>query len=168
MTRYAVEIDGQLFAVTLGGGMASVDGAPPVAAHLEDVEGTPIRLITIGGSTHRVTARRDGARGRYLLRIDGRRYEVDALDERTRAIRDMAEATRPAAGPVPLLSPMPGLVVRVHVAAGDAVTAGQPLVAIEAMKMENELRATVAGTVKSVRAGPGTAVEKGATLVEFA
>jgi biotin carboxyl carrier protein len=168
MTRYVVELDGQSFVVTLGAGTASVDGAPAVAAHLEDIDGTPVRLVTVGTSVHRVTARRDGPRGRYQLRIDGRRYSVDALDERTRAIRDLADASRPPAGPVPLLAPMPGLVVRVHVSVGDTVVAGQPLVAIEAMKMENELRAVAAGTVREVRATPGTAVEKGALLVSFA
>ena len=48
---------------------------------------------------------------------------------------------------------------------GDEVTAGQPLMVIEAMKMENELRASAAGTVKSVEVSPGTAVEKGFLLV---
>ncbi|MBX9929339.1 MAG: acetyl-CoA carboxylase biotin carboxyl carrier protein subunit [Gemmatimonadaceae bacterium] len=62
---------------------------------------------------------------------------------------------------------MPGLVVKVHVAVGDVVTAGQPVVAMEAMKMENELRAPSAGTVHAIRATPGSAVEKGAVLVEL-
>jgi biotin carboxyl carrier protein len=62
---------------------------------------------------------------------------------------------------------MPGLIVRVHVQVGDTVQPGQALVAMEAMKMENELRATAAGKVKAVLAGPGTAVEKGALLVEL-
>jgi biotin carboxyl carrier protein len=167
MTRYVVEIDGRKFEVTLDGGMASVDGAPAVAAHLEDIEGTPVRLVTVGTTVHRVTARRDGARGRYTLRIDGRRFGVDALDERTRSIRDMADASRPPAGPVPLVAPMPGLIVRIHVTVGDTVSVGQPLIAIEAMKMENELRATAAGVVRSVHAVTGAAVEKGAILVEF-
>jgi biotin carboxyl carrier protein len=167
MTRYVVEIGGRKFAVTLDSGTASVDGAPAVAAHLEDIEGTPVRLVTVGTTVHRVTARRDGARGRYTLRIDGRRFAVDALDERTRSIRDMADASRPPAGPVPLLAPMPGLIVRIHVAVGDAVAVGQPLIAIEAMKMENELRATAAGVVRAVHAVSGAAVEKGAVLVEF-
>lgn len=144
-----------------------MDGGPPVAAHLEDVDGTPVRLVTIGTTVHRVTARRDGPRGRYVLRFDGRRYQADALDERTRAIRDLAAANRAGAGPVPLVAPMPGLVVRVHVAAGDRVEAGAPLVSVEAMKMENELRAVAAGTVRRVLVAPGTAVEKGAPLVEF-
>ena len=53
------------------------------------------------------------------------------------------------------------------VAPGDAVAGGQPLVVMEAMKMENELRAPSAGTVKRVAVTPGTAVEKGALLVEL-
>jgi pyruvate carboxylase subunit B len=60
---------------------------------------------------------------------------------------------------------MPGLVVRVSVGVGDKVEAGQGVVVMEAMKMENELRATAAGTVRSVEVSPGTAVEKGALLV---
>ena len=62
---------------------------------------------------------------------------------------------------------MPGLVVRVAVAVGDAVQAGQALVVMEAMKMENELRSSATGTVKAMLAAPGTAVEKGAVLVEL-
>jgi pyruvate carboxylase subunit B len=168
MTRYVIDLDDQTFTVTLEAGRASVDGAPLVEAHLEDIAGTPVRLVTIGGTVHRVTARREGERGRYAVRIDGRRYSVDALDERTRAIRDMAAASRPAAGPVPLHAPMPGLIIKVHVAPGDQVVVGQPLVSIEAMKMENELRATAAGRVRAVPAQAGMAVEKGAALVEFA
>jgi pyruvate carboxylase subunit B len=60
---------------------------------------------------------------------------------------------------------MPGLIVRVNVNVGDEVQAGQGLVVMEAMKMENELRATAAGTVKSIEVVAGTAVEKGTLLV---
>ena len=60
---------------------------------------------------------------------------------------------------------MPGLIVRVTVAPGDAVEAGQGVVVMEAMKMENELRAVSAGRVKSVEVSPGAAVEKGTLLV---
>ena len=165
--RYVVELDGRTFSVELEGASARVDGGEPLVAQIDEVEGTPVRLVTVGRTLHRVTARRDGPRGSYVLRIDGRRYRVDALDERTRAIRDMSDASRAPAGPVPLIAPMPGLVVRVHVAVGDIVQAGHPLVAIEAMKMENELRAPAAGTVRAVHTAPGSPVEKGAILVEF-
>jgi pyruvate carboxylase subunit B len=62
---------------------------------------------------------------------------------------------------------MPGLVVRVDVVPGQSVAAGTGLVVLEAMKMQNELRAGAPGTVATVRVQPGQAVEKGQVLVEF-
>jgi pyruvate carboxylase subunit B len=59
------------------------------------------------------------------------------------------------------------MIVRVNVRPGDHVQPGQGVVVMEAMKMENELRASAAGTVARVLAEPGTAVEKGALLVEL-
>jgi pyruvate carboxylase subunit B len=59
------------------------------------------------------------------------------------------------------------MIVRVAVQVGEAVQLGQSLIVMEAMKMENELRATTAGTVKAVFAQAGTAVEKGAVLLEL-
>jgi len=106
-------------------------------------------------------------RGRYTLWLDGFRYEVEALDERSRAIRELAGAAAGPSGPAPLVAPMPGMIVRVAVQVGDVVQAGQGLVVMEAMKMENELRAGAAGTVKAVLAQPGVAVEKGAVLLEL-
>jgi biotin carboxyl carrier protein len=62
---------------------------------------------------------------------------------------------------------MPGLVVRVEVSEGDEVGPGQGLVIVEAMKMENELRADVAARVKAVHVKPGEAVEKDQVLIDF-
>ena len=59
------------------------------------------------------------------------------------------------------------MIVRINVKPGDKVAQGQGLVVMEAMKMENELRAQAAGTVKSVNVTQGTAVEKGTVLVEM-
>ena len=59
------------------------------------------------------------------------------------------------------------MIVRIAVAVGDTVQAGQGLIVMEAMKMENELRAASAGTVKAILAREGTAVEKGALLLEL-
>jgi pyruvate carboxylase subunit B len=124
-------------------------------------------MVTIGDEVHRVVARRGATRGRYTLWLDGYRYDVEALDERTRAIRELSAAGKGPTGPLPLIAPMPGMIVRVAVQVGDTVAPGQGLVVMEAMKMENELRATSAGTVKAVLAQPGTAVDKGAVLLEL-
>lgn len=164
--KYIVEVNGERVTVELDGEGVHVDGAA-VRAHLADVEGTPVRLVTIGDEVHRVVARRGAGRGRYTLWLDGHRYEVEALDERSRTIRDMTAAASGPKGPAPLVAPMPGLIVRVNAQPGDAVRAGQGLVVMEAMKMENELRAAADGTVKAVLVSPGTAVEKGTVLVEL-
>jgi pyruvate carboxylase subunit B len=62
---------------------------------------------------------------------------------------------------------MPGLVLRVLAEAGQEVGVGAGLVVLEAMKMENELKAPAAGMVGAIRVQPGQAVEKGQVLVEF-
>ena len=165
--KYVVQVGAERVDVELDARGITVNGET-VQAHLADVPGTPVQLVTIGDATHRVVARRTGGKGRYTLRMDGWRFEVEALDERSRTIRDLSNASAKSAGPAPLVAPMPGLVVRVLVQPGDAVAAGQGLVVMEAMKMENELRAATAGTVRAVHARPGAAVEKGALLVELA
>ena len=163
--RYIVQVGEERVEVELDGDVATVDGES-AAARLTDVPATPVRLVALGDEVHRVIARREPGRGRYTLWVDGWRYSVEALDERARAIRDLTATSAGPAGPAPLVAPMPGLVVRVHVAEGDEVQAGQGLVVMEAMKMENELRATAPGRVRRILAAPGTAVEKGAVLVE--
>jgi pyruvate carboxylase subunit B len=165
--RYVVEVDGERRTVEIEGDRVTIDGTE-LRARLTDIAGTPVSLLTIGERVYRLVARRGDARGRYTLSLDGRRFAAEALDERTRAIRDLSAASAAAAGPAPLVAPMPGLVVRVSVQVGDEVTAGQGLVVMEAMKMENELRAASAGTVKAVHTAPGSPVEKGAVLVELA
>jgi propionyl-CoA carboxylase alpha chain len=67
-----------------------------------------------------------------------------------------------------LLCPMPGLVVSIAVAEGQEVKAGEPLAVVEAMKMENVLRAEYDGTIKSVRAKPGETLAVDAVILEFA
>jgi biotin carboxyl carrier protein len=77
---------------------------------------------------------------------------------------ERAAAARPA-GPAEIKSPMPGKVVRALIKAGDSVTAGQPVLVVEAMKMENELKAPRDGKIVEVRASEGQAIEAGQTLV---
>lgn len=164
--KYIVTVNGENTEVNLDGSGVRVAGEA-VDAHLAEVPGTPVRLVTIGDAQHRVILRRGAQRGQYTIWVEGFRYEVEALDERTRTIRDLSAAAAGPAGPAPLRAPMPGLIVRVNAEPGDRVQAGQGLVVMEAMKMENELRAQAAGTVKAVHARAGTAVEKGALLVEL-
>lgn len=164
--KYFVRVGDEELEVTVDGDSVSFEGEAPLTARLEDLAATPYQLLTIGNQVHRVLGRRGDHRGQYDLSVDGFRLNVEALDERGRAIRELAGAAKKVAGPSQLRAPMPGLVVRVNVAEGDTVRAGQGLVVMEAMKMENELRASVAGVVRTIHVTPGNAVEKGALLLE--
>ena len=164
--KYIVDIGGERHEVTVDGGTVSVGGAA-FPAHLEQLDGTPVLLVSVGTSVHRIIARRSDGRGAYALSVDGFAFAAEALDERTRAIRDITAASAGGARAAHVSAPMPGLIVKVNVAPGEVVKAGQGLIVMEAMKMENELRASAPGRVKSVVVAPGTAVEKGALLVEI-
>ena len=166
--KYVVKIAGSDTAheVVIVADAINVDG-DLIVGRVAEIEGTPVRMVTIGDSVHRVVVRRGVARGDYTLWVDGFRFDAEALDARTSAIRELSKQSAKPSGPAPLVAPMPGLIVRVNVKAGDTVGPGQGLVVMEAMKMENELRAAAPGTVKHVHATVGSAVEKGTVLVEM-
>ena len=109
-------------------------------------------------------------RGRIPLEvvIAGWRFEFEVEDAAIAALRDRATAGQDAAvqhGPTEVRAIIPGRVVAVAVVAGEAVSAGQRLLAVEAMKMENELRAPRDGTIDRVVVAVGETVELGDPLV---
>ena len=163
--RYFVTVEGRTVEVDLAGDAPVVDGTP-VAAEVSRLPGTPVRHLVVGDHSHVLVATREG-KERWDLHLDGERFEVEVIDERTRAIRAMTGQGAAPAGPKPVKAPMPGLVVRVQVEPGDRVEKGTSVVIIEAMKMENDLKAEGDGVVSRVLVEPGQAVEKGAVLVEL-
>lgn len=119
--------------------------------------------------------------GGFVLRIGSAVYDVVAYGNDTnvalasREMRadvaveaDRGHGRRAARSSKELRAPMPGRIVKVLVKAGDPVDAGTPLVVMEAMKMENELRAAGEGSVAEVRVAEGQTVEGNAVLVTFA
>jgi pyruvate carboxylase subunit B len=166
--KYVVQLNDQRHTVSIEPDGVQYENEPVAWGELSDIEGSPVRMVKLGTHVYRVVAEKRQGRGRYTLWVDGYRFEVEALDERTRAIRDLSAANAAPTGPAPIIAPMPGLIVRVNVSVGDRVEAGQGIVVMEAMKMENELRAMAPGSVRSVNVSAGTAVEKGTLLVELA
>jgi acetyl/propionyl-CoA carboxylase alpha subunit len=163
--KYTVILDGQSLEVEIDGDHVTVAGQVH-AASLGIIPGTPLRQLLIDGRPSTLAMESLG-RGRWALAPGGERWEVEVLDERARHIQSLSGgADRPPVSQV-LKAPMPGLVLRVHVAAGQQVVAGAGLVVLEAMKMENELKSAAAAIVRAVRVRPGEAVEKGQILVEF-
>jgi biotin carboxyl carrier protein len=184
LTRYVVEIGGTSITVGIGRRTAEGGDAPgegesdaqrvriddlEASAVLIGVPGSPIRLLRVGDAVHEVVAERGEQRGSYVVSVEGVRLAADALDERAQALRALRtqRGGAVAVGPEVVRAPMPGMVSRVLVGQGDTVGAGDGLAVIEAMKMENELKAKSGGRVRSVRVAPGTAVEKGAVLIEL-
>ena len=153
-----VEVDGTR--VTLGG-----EG---LQAQLSPLPGTPLYLLLLAGDSWTVAVQPGEGPGCWALGVVGERVAVEALDEQS---RQRQPAAAPRAGPTgsrTVTAPMPGLVVRIEVAAGQPVEAGAGLVVVEAMKMENELRAPHSGVVATVHVAVGQAVERGAPLVTLA
>ena len=163
--KYLVQVDGQTIEVEVDGERVTVAGQTHHATFAA-VAGTPLRQLMVDGRPVTLSVESMG-RGRWALTRGGDRLEVEVLDERTHHIRSLTGAGDHRKSLDVLKAPMPGLVVRIPVNAGDAVSAGTGLVVLEAMKMENELKAPSATVVKSIRVAPGEAVEKGQVLLEF-
>ncbi|HVZ75334.1 MAG TPA: biotin/lipoyl-containing protein [Polyangia bacterium] len=124
-------------------------------------EQTLARVDAMGAGKVGVSIKRGGADVVFV--------EAQVAEARSAAVAALVKATRASAasGPLTVKSPMPGRIVKVLVKPGARVAAGAPVVVVEAMKMENELRAPRAGVVGSVdlRAVEGASVEAGQDLV---
>jgi biotin carboxyl carrier protein len=169
MARFAVKIDGKERIVELG------EGAKPrvddVEIEVEVVEAERGVWVLRQGNEQTVAAV-DGSGAKVTVEIrrpggDPLVLAAEVTDARRAKIAVPARAGNDAA-PVTMRSPIPGRVVKLLVKVDDTVKAGQTVAVLEAMKMENELRAPRAGRVSIVRCAEGTAVEAGQDLVTIA
>lgn len=165
-SRHRFLIDGQEHTVTLddrdGRPMAAVDGGDPVELDVS-AAGLPGRVsMIIDGSPVDAYVSRNGAA--FDITTGGRRFAVapaTAGSGRPRAVGGMED---PAGK---MTAPLAGVVVEVRVAVGESFTAGQSLVVVEAMKMQNEVQAPRDGTVTAVHCSAGERVERGDLLLEY-
>ena len=141
------------YRLTLGDEVWEIDARPGEAG---------IGSLLVNGTSYVVALLdRDGT---YVVDVGGESYEI-LVEERTRwTIRTRGGAAGAGRGQT-LSAPLPGKITHVAVRPGQAVRAGDTLVVIEAMKMENEFRSAAAGTVAEVRVVPGQAVNPGDVLV---
>ena len=120
-------------------------------------EAGPVWSVVVEGGAHEVVLL-----GGDRVRIDGVETRVAVVDERAVAAR--ADRGAVAGGRHEVRAPMPGLLKAVHVAEGDVVGPSDAIATLEAMKMENELRAPVRARVRRIAASAGTKVESGALI----
>jgi acetyl/propionyl-CoA carboxylase alpha subunit len=137
----------------------TLDGA---AAHVDAVRSGPtIYSIIEDGQQFEVMVDEKGAHG-FDVMVGGRIFHFEVLDERTKLLASSAASV--ASGPQSVEAEMPGKVVKVNVAEGSAVTEGQGIVVVEAMKMENEVPSPIDGVLREIAVAEGDTVEAGALL----
>ena len=168
--RYEVEIGGRVRQVSLQQGhgrfTATVDGRERIVDAARVDAHTWSLLIHEGGhgvSSHELSITPEPGPDRFAVQVGSAPLTVSLHDRRHWGRKDRVEP--PGVGPQRVVASMSGKVVRVLVQPGDAVHARQPLVVIEAMKMENELSATRDGTVADIKVRDGQSVDAGALLV---
>lgn len=165
---FEIEINGRLRTIsieraTAGRYRVMVDGHPRVIDGVR-VGGFGLSLLFDGteASSRDVQVAPGGVRGELLISLDGK--SVSAIINGRRTARAASDAGASAHGEQTIVAPMPGRIVRLLVARGDEVAARQPIVVVEAMKMENELRSPKTGRVKEIAVGAGESVEAGRVL----
>lgn len=161
---WTVRIGGQDHAVTLAEGHAVVDGVR-VEGTMHWQPGDRMVTATANGDTLSVKVKR--TRTGWLLTTRGAAHRTEVLPAHIAPYRrHMIEKVPPDLSRF-LLCPMPGLLTQLHVGPGDQVEAGQPLAVIEAMKMENILRAEKSAVVKAANFAPGDSLAVDAAILEF-
>ncbi|MBI3892586.1 MAG: biotin attachment protein [Candidatus Wallbacteria bacterium] len=159
------ELDGETVSIDLepaadGGYRARLEGRE-LAVHVHHI--TPVYAVfTAAGRTYR--AQLAAARNAHHVAIDGEFYDFQVVTQRSRERSGGGRGAQ--SGGARITSPMPGKVIRVLVEDGQEVAAGQGLLILEAMKMENEIRTPVAGKVKRVHVTAAQMVMPADLLVE--
>jgi biotin carboxyl carrier protein len=167
--QYEIEIDGRVrrvvvqrtgsaFTVTVDGRAHQVDAVP--------VDGQSWSLL-LGGQSHEVAIARSAAGRETVVNVGGMPVTALVNGRRRSGRKEDGRHGGPwaAGGPQRIVAPMPGKIVRVLAERGATVKARQPVVVIEAMKMENELRASRDGIVSEVHAREGQSVDAGVLLI---
>ncbi|QTH20374.1 acetyl/propionyl/methylcrotonyl-CoA carboxylase subunit alpha [Rhizorhabdus wittichii] len=163
-TSWVVTLDKVERQIEILGDAVSVDGTP-VVVDAPYVPGQKLVEAVIDGEPLSIRVERKRTGWRFTTR--GASHELRVLTPRVASLaHHMIEKIPPDMSRF-LLCPMPGLVTAIHVAEGAKVEAGQPLAVVEAMKMENILRAEKAGTVKAVAAKAGDSLAVDAVILEF-
>ena len=162
---WVVKIDGRKFAVVLGEGGATVDGEW-ITGTTDWQPGMVLAAANGNGENLAIQLRRTSS-AIWALTTRGKTHEGLAVPARLAPLLDHMIEKEPPDLSKMLICPMPGLLVKLHVAEGDEVQPGQPLATVEAMKMENILRAEKEGTISSINAAEGDSLAVDEVILEL-
>jgi biotin carboxyl carrier protein len=153
MTEYAVVVGGEPAEPAEGWQLTWTDHAAGIAR------------LSNGTTSLQVVV--EGSGSAWFVTLRGRRIEVTVRTRRERLLAEAEVASRSAGGPTEVNATLPGLVVAIEVEEGSEVDEEQPLLTIEAMKMQNEVRAPRAGRIAAVAVTAGQAVATGQLLIRI-
>jgi biotin carboxyl carrier protein len=164
--RYILKYNGSQFgAVVADDGTTTtvqVDDGEPTAADVRPVLNGRALSLRFGGRMHLIHLSSAGASGSLQATIGGRPVALTVMDElRAQALESIGDA----AGSGTICADIPGLVVQIKVTPGQIVHKGEPVIVVEAMKMQNEMVAAISGTVARIPVAEGDSVNLGDTLV---
>jgi biotin carboxyl carrier protein len=143
----------------------TVDGIE-LAVDMQPVSGRRLYSLLLENASYEVVLEPDDEqRNLYGVMVAGLRYQVKVQDERSLRLALADRGLKTPAGELAVKAPIPGLVISVLVEPDQEISEGQPLVILEAMKMENELRAPRAGAVHEIRVAAGAEVALGQVLM---
>ena len=169
MTRYLIKVAGKEYDVVVeyrsSGNRVILNGCEKTVI-ATGLGGTRTQLL-VDNRSYEVEVRADSADTRRTVLMRGVEIPVEIENYNLALLRQAAGLSSAPGIERRLRAPMPGLVLDVKVAPGDKVNKGDPLVIVEAMKMENVLKAAVDATVTRVLVKRGASVEKNDVLVEF-
>jgi acetyl/propionyl-CoA carboxylase alpha subunit len=140
----------------------------PFAWDIADLGAGRFHILHEGRSYNAEVVDADYAAKTIVLKLNGQRVDLQAKDRFDLLLERLGMSNAAAAKVNELKAPMPGLIVDIRVQPGQAVQKGDPLLVLEAMKMENILKAPADGTVGSLRVSLRDNVQKGQVLVQFA
>ncbi|MDQ3249408.1 MAG: biotin/lipoyl-binding protein [Chloroflexota bacterium] len=160
--KYYVRVGETEYEVVIDGSQVSINGEAVTVDLVQS--GVPeLYSILFNGQSHDMLVETE--RSNYAITFRSEQFQVQVEDERTRRLNTGRKAPSVPKGELVVKAPIPGLVVKVLVEKGATVAEGQPLVILEAMKMENEIRSVRAGIVKNVSVAAGQRVEQNQAML---
>lgn len=163
-TTYTIKIDGTEIDVQIDrNNNISVPGSSETTVDWVEIDPGRYSLLINGRSYSMTLERMDS--GKLIANVNGKEYHCTVEDERSKRLREFIVDVAGSDGPIEITAPMPGMVIELNVKEGDTVNEDQPLVVLEAMKMENEIRSIARGTVTKIHVESGQVVEKAQKLI---
>ncbi|MGC4020598.1 MAG: biotin/lipoyl-binding protein [Cyclobacteriaceae bacterium] len=163
---YQAKVNGKNFEVLKNDEQLKINGEP-FQWDLSKISEGNFHILYKNKSYRAELVKADKATKTFTLKINNKLQVVEVKDKFDLLLEKMGMVNGAAAKVNNVKAPMPGLVIDMKVKAGDVVKVGDPLLILEAMKMENILKAGAEATVKNVKVKKGDSVEKGQVLIEF-